>query len=64
MENNIQTSEVARAMNLSDAQVNRAYNDFVRKRRTTEYLRLQPISLATDGTKQIEPRSRGVDEQL
>ncbi|MCU1276344.1 MAG: synthetase [Bryobacterales bacterium] len=45
MENHIPTSEVARVMNLSPEQVNRAYNDFARKRRTTEYLRFQPIGM-------------------
>jgi NAD+ synthase len=54
MENSILASEVARVMNLSEAQVNRAYNDFVRKRRTTEYLRLQPISLAKDDLNESE----------
>jgi NAD+ synthase len=45
MDNRVPTAEVARVMNLSIEQVNRAYNDFVRKRRTTEYLRLQPIGM-------------------
>jgi len=43
MENNVATCDVARVMNLSEEQVSRAQNAFVRKRRTTEYLRLHPV---------------------
>ncbi len=54
MEKSIPTSEVASVMNLSEAQVSRAYNDFVRKGRTTEYLRLQPIRVAADDSNEPE----------
>ncbi|HTM48935.1 MAG TPA: NAD(+) synthase [Bryobacteraceae bacterium] len=46
MENSVPIGEVARVMNLSVEQVLRAYGDFERKRRTTEYLRLAPVRLA------------------
>lgn len=38
-------ADVARYMRLSEAQVQRAYDDFERKHRTTDYLRAQPIGL-------------------
>ncbi len=46
MDHEVPTSEVSRIMNLSVDQVNRAYGDFVRKRRTTEYLRRDPIGFS------------------
>jgi NAD+ synthase len=45
MESHAPLSEVAEVMNLSEPQVVRAYNDLVRKRRTSEYLKLPPIGL-------------------
>jgi NAD+ synthase len=42
-ENNYPVSEVAAVMGLTDIQVQRAFNDFSRKKRTTEYLREQPL---------------------
>jgi len=36
---------VAEVMGLSEVQVQRAFNDFTRKRRTTDYLRLQPLGM-------------------
>jgi NAD+ synthase len=50
MENGVPAAETARAMDLSEEQVTRAQADFVRKKRATEYLRLQPVSLAGDGS--------------
>jgi NAD+ synthase len=44
-ENNYPVSEVAAATDLSEIQVQRAFDDFVRKQRTTEYLRLAPVEL-------------------
>jgi len=44
-ENQVPVSEVADVMGLSEIQVQRAFNDFTRKARTTEYLRMQPIEL-------------------
>jgi RNA polymerase primary sigma factor len=37
--------EIARVMGLTDAQVQRAFADFERKRRTTVYLRMPPAAL-------------------
>jgi NAD+ synthase len=36
-------SEVAEEMGLTEKQIKRAYDDFVRKQRTTEYLRMRPL---------------------
>ena len=44
-ENNLPIHEVALGMGLSEIQVQRAFNDFARKQRTTEYLRLAPVVL-------------------
>ena len=52
MENGVPAPEVARVMNLSTEQVVRAHKDFARKRRSTEYLRSEPISLAQGGSNQ------------
>jgi NAD+ synthase len=41
-EGGVPVSEVARVMELSEEQVERAFSDFERKRRTTEYLRTMP----------------------
>lgn len=41
-EKNIPVSEVAEGMGLTEEQVLRAYNEFTRKQRTTEYLRMAP----------------------
>ncbi|MDB6016676.1 MAG: NH(3)-dependent synthetase [Pedosphaera sp.] len=41
-EQNVPPREVAAVMGLSEAQVERAFDDFTRKYRTTEYLRLAP----------------------
>jgi NAD+ synthase len=42
-EKGIPVEEVARTMHLTDIQVQRAFNDFTRKQRATEYLRTPPI---------------------
>jgi len=42
-EQGVPISEVAQAMQLSEEQVQRAFDDFERKQRTTEYLRMMPI---------------------
>jgi NAD+ synthase len=44
-ERGLAPSEAARAIGLTTAQVQRAYNDFTRKQRTTEYLRKLPLSI-------------------
>jgi NAD+ synthase len=50
MEHNVPIAEVAQAMELEEIQVQRAYNDFTRKQRTTDYLRLPPIQLSEPQT--------------
>jgi NAD+ synthase len=42
-EHEVPVQEVARTMALSEEQVQRAFDDFERKQRTTEYLRMTPI---------------------
>ncbi len=44
-ENHYSASEVASVTGLSEIQVQRAFDDFVRKQRNTEYLRLAPVDL-------------------
>ena len=44
-ENDVPVPEVARVMGLTDAQVQRAFADFERKRRTTVYLRMPPAAI-------------------
>jgi NAD+ synthase len=50
MEHNVSIPEVAREMGLEEVQVQRAFNDFTRKQRTTEYLRMAPIRLSEPKT--------------
>jgi NAD+ synthase len=45
LEKNVPMAEVAEAMNLTESQVQHAFNDFTRKERTTDFLRLPPLSL-------------------
>jgi NAD+ synthase len=45
-ENKIPVSEVAKEMNLEEKQVERAFADFSRKHRTTEYLRSLPLDFS------------------
>ena len=44
-ENDVPAPEVAGVMGLTDAQVQRAFADFKRKKRTTEYLRMPPAAI-------------------
>ena len=46
MEHDVPIAEVAQEMGLEEIQVQRAYADFTRKQRTTDYLRLPPIHLS------------------
>jgi NAD+ synthase len=46
MEQGLTASEVAGGMGLTEIQVQRAFNDFVRKQRTTEYLRKLPVTFS------------------
>lgn len=43
MEQDVPVAEAAESMGLSEQQVRHAFEDFTRKRRTTEYLRMAPI---------------------
>jgi NAD+ synthase len=45
-EKKIPIAEVAQGMGLTEVQVQRAFNDFTRKQRATEYLRIPPVSTA------------------
>jgi NAD+ synthase len=45
MEHEVPVADVARVMELSEVQVRRAFDDFTRKRRTTDYLRLGPLNV-------------------
>jgi NAD+ synthase len=49
-ENNVPVTEVTRVMELNEQQVLRAFTDFSRKSRTTEYLRSLPIGFETDSS--------------
>ena len=44
-EQNIPVPEISKEMGLTPAQVQRAFTDFTRKQRTTEYMRLAPIQI-------------------
>jgi NAD+ synthase len=50
MEHNVPIAEVAQIMGLEEIQIQRAYNDFTRKQRTTDYLRMGPIQLSEPET--------------
>jgi NAD+ synthase len=45
LEHEVQAEEAAQAMGLSAQQVQRAYDDLLRKQRTTEYLRMPPLGI-------------------
>ena len=45
-EHGIPRAEVAAVMNLTEAQVQRAFDDFTRKRRATAYLRMAPMAIS------------------
>ena len=47
-EHGVEVAQVAQVMGLSELQVKRAFDDFNRKSRTTDYLRLMAIGLAQD----------------
>jgi NAD+ synthase len=44
-EHNVPLPEVAQAMGLTEVQVQRAFDDFTRKQRTTAYLRMPPLGV-------------------
>jgi NAD+ synthase len=46
-ENGVPISEVADAMGLEEVQVQHAFDDFTRKQRTSEFLRMAPPSVAS-----------------
>jgi NAD+ synthase len=45
LEHEVPVAAVAREMDLSEAQVQRVFDDLTRKARTTDYLRLPPLGL-------------------
>jgi NAD+ synthase len=45
-EHNLPVAQVAQVMDLTEAQVQHAFDDFIRKHRTTEYLRLPSLMLS------------------
>lgn len=47
-EHQVPIPEVAAAMGLEEEQVRRAFSDFSRKQRTTEYLRMIPVKMSPD----------------
>lgn len=47
-QHHVPVAEVAQVMNLSEAQVQRAFDDFTRKRRTTTYLRTPPLNITSN----------------
>jgi NAD+ synthase len=49
LEHEVPASEVAQVMELTEQQVQRAFDDLSRKKRTTEYLRLRPIEYTDYG---------------
>ena len=54
-EHNVPIPEVAQAMELSEDQVQRAFDDFTRKQRTTDYLRMPPVELEPVDTGEPVP---------
>jgi NAD+ synthase len=46
-EQGVPVSEVAKVMNLTEIQVQRAFDDFARKSHTTKYLRMPPLDFGT-----------------
>jgi NAD+ synthase len=47
LEHGIPAAEAALVMDLSEQQVQRAFDDFSRKRKTTQYLRQMPIDYSS-----------------
>jgi NAD+ synthase len=47
-ENSMPITEAAALMELTKIQVQRAWDDILRKKRTTDYLRMEPVSILTD----------------
>ena len=45
LENEVPAAKVAAVMDLTEIQVQRAFDDFVRKGRTTDYLRMPPVGV-------------------
>jgi hypothetical protein len=48
MENKVPLADTAKVMGLTEKQVQRAFDDFTRKYRGTEYLRMQPVYMGED----------------
>lgn len=47
-EHEVSVEQVAQAMGLTEVQVQRAFDDFMRKQHTTEYLRMSPLGITED----------------
>jgi len=54
-ENDIPVAEVARETDLDEDQIQRAFNDFARKKRATEFLRTPPLGLGNSNADHQEP---------
>jgi NAD+ synthase len=64
-EHQIALSEVAQGMNLSEKQIERAYDEFSRKHRTTVYLRLAPLGLNDENAEAVlQERAARVWEEI
>jgi hypothetical protein len=48
-EHQVPAAEVAQVMGLTETQVQHAFDDFTRKQRTTQYLRMVPLELGDPG---------------
>ncbi len=54
-DHNVPVVDVAQALHLTPVQVQRAFNDFARKRRTTAYLRVPPLDLHAEEYAAMSP---------
>jgi NAD+ synthase len=54
-EHDVPVDEVAEVMELTNEQVERAFRDFERKRRTTEYLRTEPMGYGDSSGQRLRP---------
>ena len=48
-EHGVPAAEVAEVMGMTQSQIQHAFDDFIRKQRTTDYLRMQPVGLDQTG---------------
>lgn len=52
-EHYVPLQDVAQVMGLTEVQVQRAFNDFIRKKRTTKYLRMPPLAVNDSGDIEV-----------